>query len=156
MEQRSQRYGFPTPSLKCRSQSGLLPSRARLRFFRPDKSFEFIQFSNFWGFICIIDIWQLLTNLLNLVDDGRMMYSGDSFYCPKAHAIRVHLQTVAVDFLSVTRTGIITVDELSPTGNTDVILFPFLLAIFADVSGMAFWTLHHCCLEFIPSLCNAH
>lgn len=83
------------------------------------------------------------------------MHPGDAFNAAKPHAIDVHSQARSLDVIAIASLRLIVIDELSPTIHTDVILFPFVFAIFADVGGLAFRTVQHDWPQFIPPLCNA-
>lgn len=70
-----------------------------------------------------------------------MMHTLDSFNIAKAHAINIHFQAFSFHIIAVASGGLVAIDELVTTIDTDVILLTLLLAIFTDVSGVAFWAL---------------
>ena len=113
-----------------------------LFFFGADERLQFIEFSYLRNFFWLVGIGQKLTDLLDPVDDSRMMYPCDTFDTPKTHAVDVHFEAVFSDLIAIAKLCLRIFDELTATLYTDVILLVSSVTIFSDVTRLTLWTFH--------------
>jgi hypothetical protein len=84
-----------------------------------------------------------------------MMHAFDPFNAPQPHAVDIHFEALSFDGIAVAFGGIVAIDKLAGTIDTDVILFTASQSIFTDMGRATVWTLHQILPRFIPPLCNA-
>jgi hypothetical protein len=75
--------------------------------------------------------------LLDPGNHGGVVDAGDPLNPPKPQAIHIHPQTDPFDISGIPFLGFIDINKLATAINANVILFAFLLAIFANMGRLA-------------------